>query len=352
MFRWIFIALLGISVSAFALESNASRISTLETQVAELKKQLEEGPTKPASPDVKGDDWQIGLDILYWMARVEGTEFAYTNDRNTINLPILGETIDVDLKWKWGLRAFVSRFFDYDGWDFNLNFTYFTPRGSNSTAVGNSNTRIPLKGANITATGVNQAKSQFALDFYNLDGELGRNYFISGRLTLRPFIGIRTTWMNQKQITHYSGGPTLGMHTDIITDSNKFWGMGPRFGLNTDWILWNNFRFIGNVAGAVLYGYFNVKYLEEHTVNVNDKVNLRFQKHRFAPTMQGQLGLGWQSYINQKKQYVTLGLFYEVQYWWSQNQMLTLTETSPVRYQSINGDVGFQGLVIRAAVTF
>src|SRR3989344_4203835 len=93
-----------------AFESNSSRITALEEKVQELSLLLETGPNQGCSPKVDGYGVQLGIDLLYWHPKVDGTAFAYTNDAATTALPIKGNTVDVDLHWEWGMRFSAAKF--------------------------------------------------------------------------------------------------------------------------------------------------------------------------------------------------------------------------------------------------
>lgn len=80
-----------VSICAYGFESNSTRIEKLETEVGSMRTRI----TPSASPKVDGHGVKVGLDLLYWMPRIEGTAYAYTNNRNSTGLPIDGTTLDV-----------------------------------------------------------------------------------------------------------------------------------------------------------------------------------------------------------------------------------------------------------------
>lgn len=344
----LFLTLLS-SASAFAIQSNATKIRNLEERL----NALEEGTSRIASPQVKGYGIQLGIEPLFWKAKVEGLEVGYTNSTASTNPPIKGDTLDVDPKWKWGLRIHGTKFFEFDGWDADVNFMFFRPRGSETSSRSIANGRIPLKSGIVTTGLVNEILSQASLDYYALNCELGKHFFISEHMSLRLFASVQSLWMDVDQDTNYSGGNVLGPHTSEIREKCDFWGMGPRMGLMARWHFGMGVYFDAMIAPALLYGYYNVQYKEERTLSNLDKINLRTQMHRFAPNIQFKAMLGYGGYVNQKQQYLDVALGYEAQFFFNQNQQLYFYETSAQRrYRSYDGDVGMHGLVIRFNVTF
>lgn len=332
----------------FALESNATRLDKLESEVGSMRTRI----TPSASPKVDGDGWTIGLDILYWMPRVEGTAYAYTNDRNSTTLPINGTTIDLDFHWAWGFRPNVGYFAKYGDWDIEAAVTIFTPRGRSAKTKDPSNMLIPLKGIIQTSGGVNQVQSNYRLNLYDLTAELGRNFYVNETLALRPSIGLESTWLKQQQTTRYSGGSNLGGDMVLIRDTCHFWGMGPRFTFGSEWFLGRGFNIFADIAGALLYGYFDVQYYEARSSSTSQQVTLDNPKHRFAPNLQGCIGFGWRGYVNHDKNYVNVGLAYEGQYWWNQVQFFQFYEYGDYRYTNLDDDLGIQGLTVRLSFAF
>ncbi|MCH9614551.1 MAG: hypothetical protein SP1CHLAM54_14880 [Chlamydiia bacterium] len=336
------------TISAFGLESNSTKIKKLEERI----NALEEGTSRIASPQVDGYGVQLGIEPIYWRAKIEGTEIAYSNQAATTSVPIKGDTIDVNPSWKWGLRVHATKFFQYDGWDLDVNFLFYRPRGSEGTSRSTANGRIPLKSGLITSGLINKATSELSMNYYCLNGELGKHFFVSNHLSLRLFASLQSVWLDIEQDTNYSGGNVLGPHTSEIREKNDFWGMGPRLGVMTKWDFGSGVYFDAMVAPALLYGYYDVRYKEERTLSTLQKINLRDQKHRFAPNVQFKASLGWGGYVNEKKQYIDVGFGYEAQFYFNQNQMLYFYELNPLRYKNYDGDLGMHGVTFRLNVTF
>ena len=217
------IALLG------ALETNSSRIEILEKELETIKNELLAmmiSQARPSSnPGIMRDEWFITAESIYWYQRTNGTQFAYSNSSLTTTLPLNGRTKDINFSGNWGIRVGGGKNITFDQWDVFAHFTYFRNHVSGSARAGQSSTLIPLRGSVITQLGVDSAKSNYSLDFYNIDLELGRHYYVSEKLSFRPFIGIKNVWIDQHQVIRYTGG-ALNRNSAHVNDYCEYWGVG------------------------------------------------------------------------------------------------------------------------------
>jgi len=362
----IAIASLLATSAAFAAMDMDSRVSQLENQMQQVRTETAMGTygaqTATARPEVDGRGWFLTLDVLYWHAKVGGTEFAYSDNDPAATLPIRGRTKDIDFEWDWGFRVGLGYNFAHDGWDAYLHYTYFDTSGSDSSRAGLNSTLVPLQGAaqivgqvgdvNAVFQFCESAKSQYDLDYNALDLELGRAYFVSGKLSFRPHWGLKTAWIDQEQITRYTGGTRvgddlgLGVSTVHIKGDCDFWGLGPRAGVESKWHLGYGFSIFGNIAGGLLFGYYDVDHRERWTGNEDNTIRLHANRHAFSPTVQFQLGLRFDKYVHNNRQHIGVGLGFEAEYWWRQNQMLKIDDAAVLKYERYSEDLSFHGLTL------
>jgi len=337
--------------SGYAVEMNSTRIARLEKEVEELQEKLHEllvEQARPsANPSIIGDVYFVTFDALYWYARTNGTAFAYSNSTPTANMPLKGRTKDISFNWEWGLRAGIGKNLDFDKWDLYGTFTIYRPHSCAGASVGQNSILIPLKGATIIHEGVARAKSNYSLDTYQIDIELGRHYFVSSKLSFRPFASVKNAWVNQRQVVRYTGG-SIGNHTAHVEDNCDYWGIGLRGGINSKWHLGEGVYLHGLFAGALLYGFFDIDHREKLTANPFDTIKLDDNKHRFVPTVQWRMGIGWGTYLNERKYFLELGAAYEGQYWWRLNQMINIYEYNAFRYDNQSDDVSMHGITFMA----
>lgn len=105
-----------------------------------------------------------------------------------------------------------------------------------------------------------------------LDGEIGREFFVSKFLTLRPYMGVRGAWVHQQynvkyqtdisfidpEFFEFSIGSFSAIQTDCANIKNNFNGVGPRAGFNTDWLLGGGFSLFANLGINLLFGQFDL----------------------------------------------------------------------------------------------
>ncbi len=170
------------------------------------------------------------------------------------------ETLNTKFDWDPGCRVALGYKF-HDRMDMVAQFTYIHGHGSDSatattnTNVNADNTEIfPFNGFGSLALGVS---SLFNSNLYIGDLELGRHFFTTCWLDLRPFIGLRGFYYHQKQTffntqenIFFIAIPTI---TDTITrilDFRK--GAGIRLGLDTLWGLKYGISVYANWAASIL----------------------------------------------------------------------------------------------------
>ena len=102
-----------------------------------------------------------------------------------------------------------------------------------------------------------------------VDIELGRNFWTSHYLAIRPHVGIRVAYLEQdydiehaggnwgainaSSVTGYSWGPQTALNNSVHLD-NDFKGVGLRSGLDSTWNLGCGWALYGDFAASIVYG--------------------------------------------------------------------------------------------------
>ena len=359
----IAIATLMASSAAFASTDIDSRVTQLENQMQQVRTETAIGTygakTASARPDAQEQRFSITTDVLYWHAKVGGTDFAYSDDNPIGTFPTKGRTENVNFNWDWGLRLGVGYDFNHDDWDGRLHYAFFNTNGSDSLGSGLNSTVIPTKAdPSIVQSSTSpdssfrfcaSAKSEFKLEYKAVDLDIGRAYFVSKKLSFRPSWGLKTAWIDQKQTTRYTGGTAvgegqtlgLGNNSVHVKDVCDFWGLGPKAGIDSRWSLGCGLSLFGNLAGSLLYGHFEVDHKQRYTAIEANHIDMTTSRHGFSPAMQMQLGLRYDTEILNNTQHIGIGLGFEANYWWRQNQSLTSAQ-----------DVSLHGVTLDASWAF
>ena len=59
-----------------------------------------------------------------------------------------------------------------------------------------------------------------------------------------------------------------------------------------------------------------------------------------------QLGLRFDKYIHNNKQHLGIGLGFEANYWWRQNQMIKIDDAAVLKYERYSEDVSMHGITL------
>ena len=204
-----------------------------------------------SSPTLYHGGFYTRADFLYWRADCEGLD---------------------SVSWRPGFRVGVGyTFAKKDFWDLMALWTHF------------------------------KAESTITYNVYDLD--LGRDYFISKAVSIRPFLGVRGATIDQRL--------------------NKFWGAGAHIGTSMQWHFTKEFSFLGTIGGSLLYGKF--KQLDITTGAAN---------------LEAMLGFGWEKFFYQNRYRLSVKAGYEWSEWFSQNR------------RTSHGDLCLQGANLQARWDF
>jgi hypothetical protein len=273
---------------------------------------------------------------LYWRTRQEGMEFATAKK--------------VDFDFQSGFRVGLGVHLPLDHWEMYVNYTRFTPDGSES-AQGSFYPLFLFEGAGAQGPSVARAHAHWEIEFQNLDVEISRAFYIARTLVLRPFFGLKGAWIDQDAHIRYEGGFIPAGQTFRTHFKNDFKGAGPLIGLESNWLLGAGFSFFGDVAAALVIGHFDNKQ-EQFQLGGAKVIDLNSDFHLVSPTVQIVTGFAWDRNFNKERWHVGLSAGFESQYWWSQNQTERFTDKDFPIYVREKGDLTFYGLTLRARFGF
>lgn len=199
-----------------------------------------------------------------WGNELTTTLESAAADKNTIRI------YNVDFGWDSGFRVQLGYNMGHDSWDTLLSWTWLYSSTNDSVSSSPPNFFFALNAMSpyVSEEGAEapSISSHFQLHLNLCDWELGRDFFLSKWLTVRPFASLRTGWVNQNWKTHLQGEPGLNIAAlggfidkyDIYIKQD-FWGIGPRVGLDTEWGLISGLGFFADGALSLLYGFFEDK---------------------------------------------------------------------------------------------
>lgn len=321
--------------------------------------------TPSAGPRVSnGADVFITADFILWSPRVDGMAYAWTGLGNDVNSVARGSVKYPNWRWEPGFKVGLGLNLDHDGWDLYAEYTWL--QSNRGDAVDYNETLAPLWDINaqlypyVSNTGntdnsIRTASSQWKLSYNVIDLSLGRNYFISQYLTLRPFVGFRGAWISQKWRVQYTL-PDSALAVDAVTarmDNNQdYWGFGMLTGMNTGWHFTKEFSLYGNFDLALLWSDFTTTRRDVDSSNIapsaNPQVNVNTVDtfHTIKTVMGLEMGLRYETWFSDDDYHFLIQAGWSEILWSNFNQLFTLSETGN------HGDFTLQGLTVKARFDF
>ena len=361
---------------AFAVSASAYAGSDLETRVVELEKKMEMistttstgvygVKTASARAEPNGYGWNVNLDVLYWQTKLGGSSYGVVNNSWGYSASPISykETVQIPrFKWDFGVKFGIGYNFDYDKWDTKLEYTYFRNQAQDHVRQLALPSAIfsnllyeaqPLYYTSEQAFAESGAVDIYALEakgyvdnkFDDLYLDLGRDFFVSKSLSMRPAIGVEATWFNLRATAKFLGGgniidtpnynvefigntysvtaaastvTTSGVGGNYYRFQNErhFYGIGPRAGVDTRWHLGEGFCIYGGVKGALLFSYIKNHLEGEYSGQKNNDVKIVNNYHSLNPAVKFDLGIMYDKYCMNDTQHFAVALGYENQYYW------------------------------------
>lgn len=353
-------------------------------------------------PITCGGDVVFTVSGFYWNAHQDGFEFGVMNnviaplpgsgssiDPASLNTIIDGKYLNPRSKWNFGYKFGIGYNSTRDGWDFELLWTHFRNRASRSDNAipAENNSIIPLwsafassaPGGNtqnnmvLFASGIN---SSWRLQLDLLDLDMGREFWNSKYVTLRPHIGLRYASIKQLFELEFLGGswsfistPATAATTGVVHLHNNFKGLGVAAGLESTWLIGRGFAFYGNLNLSLVYGRFELDHTENNTLgspNFTKTPILEIEEgfHSTKAMTDLELGVEWTTMFSDCNYGFTLGLAWEHHMFFNQNQLwrinrLGASGTTPQPNNSGSnaflkrrGDLSTQGWTLTATFDF
>jgi hypothetical protein len=377
----------------------------------------------------------VDAELLVWYARETNIDIG--NSYQYINQPL--SSLDgaaviqqnaypakhyyLGTKWDPGFRVGFGWNTQHDGWDLYTNYTYYNNNSHKSVskpvsyastaaavaqfAIGNEPslidpwassldnpaTPIEVVGGTIIPTSfspviVTKLDGKWSFNLNQIDVELGRKYWVSRKVNLRPYLGVRTaltyTTLNVESRLHIGGAGFIPTTPGVSLTTSRhyrnkirhsFWGVGLLGGVQPEFRICRNIALFGNVDGALLWGQYNAK--NEYRAHVRNqtstgvvatRIDRPVERDNFA-RMQGimdlSLGLRWEEHWYDSRYSTTVDLGWEHHYWFDfgmyhrdngSDQQTGFAATGTVqnfqRSGNLNTNLGFGGLVLRARFDF
>ncbi|MDX8430426.1 MAG: Lpg1974 family pore-forming outer membrane protein [Candidatus Algichlamydia australiensis] len=301
------------------------------------------------------------VSYLYWQPLQENMILGVVSDNaNALDL-VNGNEVDLDFKYKPGFKICLGMDLDYDGWDTSLEYTWF--RATADVQVNLDPNNIPKKLfpawqiPSFLNPQYNFGSEKWTLQMHLIDWDLARMHAIGPRLCFKPFIGLRFAIIDQDlDIDYVNTNPAdffifPSTHIDLSSDS---WGIGPRVGLFTNWVLGKGWRLYGNGGLDILYTQYDLESEQNTEVAVANRIIVNHDNANYLRThLDLNLGFGWGRGFSCDRYYVDLSADYGVQVFFDQNMLRTAVSAQSIGRSFLpNGNLYVHGLIVNLRVGF
>jgi hypothetical protein len=310
--------------------------------------------------------WAVEADFLYWRAENPGFTLAYEQKSSLYNpatfLDNLGSIVRLDAKWDPGFRLGAGWNTDFDRWDVFADWTWFKDHATKSHTESDATTPVgfypqyPVENTVTASRCYKNVSGSWRLLHNAVDLELGRAFYITKALSLRPHWGLRGAWLNQKFKSIFSL-PLQATYSEYdFHGKNNYWGIGPRLGIHGQWhIAESSWSILGKASTSLLLGKTKAKMSTQY-LSGDDLITERESNDNFSqlvPNLQIFLGLDWGSCLDCEKYYLGINAGWETNIYWNQyNIPATLRQyTAPLSGGS-NQAVTMEGLTVNMHLDF
>lgn len=279
------------------------------------------------------------LDFLYWKANENGLGYALQRDK--IHEP--------HFEWDEGFRVGLGSLLEHDQWDIALSWTRFHTFARETTQADEGIFPLWLTPTAGPANSIPKAEEHWRLHLGLVDLELARDFSISCALQLKPHLGLRYGCIRQKYHLLY----TESLDSLALSMKNKYWGIGPRAGLDTNWQLGRGFSLYGKGGVSLLFGSFYIHQAEKAHPGNEKLLGVHNNFSLSRPIVDLSLGLGWERSFKEGCYHLEIQGGWEELFFFGQNQFLHFTSASaPGIFFSNQGDLTIQGLTLHTRFIF
>jgi hypothetical protein len=290
--------------------------------------------------------------VLYWRAQEGGLGYAIKSSSNSRLADAKIEVPDFD--WDFGFQVNLGYRIPHDRWGVGLQFISLQTHTDAQKKAGGQEVFFPVWQNPSPANGLfaTAVKMHWRLHLGLLDAELHKTYSATPTLSLTPQIAVRTGWIRQKFNLEYWGGNFAPGEEALWRMKNKYWGIGPKFGLDTQWNLAYGIQLWAQGAVSLLFGQFYL-HQDKDALETKEKwLGIHDIFRGSAPIIEGSAGLRWR-YLFQSLKQLQFELAWNQLLFFSQNQLLFfLVSGESGEFVSNQGDLSIAGVQFSMRMDF
>lgn len=365
---WMVASLLA-ATSAFGQNKCAPSQKSFEQGHELVQSQMMAAYNAPARIDVRGAwDFYATGSFIYWQPRQENLELGQTTQITTVGSTVttLNHIINMEFEYKPGFKVGLGMNFDHDNWDAYGEYTWLHGshnQSSNGPASPSANAYLVANLPNPDVQGdtkYTDVSQKWRLNMDFADVELARSYYVGSKLSFRPFFGARGAWIRQSLDADYTNptSASIGNNDNLgARYRTHSWGVGPRAGLYTNWMLGQGFRLYGDGFADILYTRYKIRTRDFKVLKSNgtiEETNNHQNKVDYLRThIDLEMGIGWGSYFDNNNWHIDLLAGYGFQVFFDQNMFRRyVDDVSAGASIAPNGNLYVHGLTTTLRLDF
>ncbi len=295
------------------------------------------------------DSWSLGINVHFneYAASQDSMEIAYIGNAS---FNPEGSALVFDSDFKPGFEVGFILNTPYDHWNIGGEYLWF--QSSENVSKGADSPYFYLSPLNIVSDSqlIRSLASSLDININVADLYLTRAYYSGLNLTIEPLMGLKATFIKQNfdlssTLASFSWGSQT-LSTKAIS-----WGIGPRLGLQANYLLGLGFSLFGDLSTSLLYTTYNKLHLDYANSAGASSFATNNNAQLIQPIIDTGIGLSFGSYIRRKSLYVNLTAAYNFSAFFSQNMSRALVSTSSAN-QGIPANLYLQGVSVGLALLF
>ena len=313
-------------------------------------------PKQEITPPIVSSGMKIetSADFIWWKTTIDGLEYVASGVHNG-NISVGaktsvsgGEIKSASFDYQPGFKIGLGFLFDHDGWDIRAEYTWLNPNTqSNSVSLVRDEGLVSSYGIVESAGAfgsfdLTNGSSAFTHHFNVVDLMLGRDFFVSKWLSLKPQLGAKVSWTKDEYDLHYTAYYPGLSSTDFALDfKQKMLGAGIRAGMGSFWRISEHFGLYGNLMFSGLWSYFKSSESQEQGSLTTCKNKENMQK--IVNIVEYGIGLGYATWFCQDACQFSIKAGWEQQIWLGYNNLIDVNyvTTGNLNMQGLTTEVGF-----------
>lgn len=265
--------------------------------------------------------------LLYWQAQ-EGGLSGVIKSSSPFQLTSHSSVKNPKFQWDVGFRLGVGYRFLANEDELVLRFTSLQTHTDQINEAKKEEALFPcwsLKDG-MFFNDVNKSQMHWRLHLGVLDLGLARSFYLIEHVKLKPQIGLSTAWIRQKYSVGYQSENGLPDSEEEIRMKNKFWGIGPLFGMGIDWEMKRKVVLFGQLLARAFCGQFYLHQDEDLLRSQNKLLGVHHIFNLATTALETTVGLSWTHIFIRSMKQLKISIALDQLLFSSQNQFMHFVE--------------------------